>query len=929
MKTYSEKIEKLRQLKTDVNNLEKELQSAGVNEIDSDEFSIQTKLSDITDPRLLLALPDIIFVINENGVFEDFYTNHKIDLLIPEEHITGSKLETILPDTLAKLTYDKMNSVIATQKNEVYAYYLAIKGEHLHFDTRMLPYEKNKVIAAIRKISDVDTVSKNAILERDYFYGIMNYSPVGIIQFNKSGQIIFVNNSLLELFGHHSFKIYQRCNLCERIIGDEFCDFTGFTNKIKKLPDQRLNIQREITLETGETLYLFIRIMRVKNSMSNQAELVMFIENISDFIETQNQLRQKLDELALTQDMRKIAYWEFDIETDELRGFKSFFKSFPDIDIADTLSSMQFLQLVYPDDQEKIRSLFEDQIGRKHDITEQFRIIINEEIWWIEVNSIRNFSDKTRKLPLIQGSVQDIRVQKSQEEQLYQNQKLLDNLLEKLPVAVFAKDAKTKTYNLWNNASEKLFNIQRKHAIGKTVRDIHQDSFAKLIETRDNQCLESGLSLEFIDEKFIINGETKFINLFQMPISIHGRYEMIVGMAIDTTTEKIIEQELIKAKNQAEKSDGLKSSFLANMSHEIRNPMNSIIGFSKILAEDADLDLNEKQEFIELINTNAKQLLRLISDIIDIAKIEDNKLKIFKHLFPINSSLNQLRSIYQQIMEEANKSDVELHVITDMPDDNCMINTDEQRFQQIMSNLLSNAVKHTDSGSIEFGYNQEHPNELVFFVKDTGEGISQVNQEKIFDKFQQINDSKSNDGQGLGLTIIRELVNYLGGKIWVKSNKEKGSCFYFSLPIGETNTKNNDRQTTINKSSNKQFNWNDKTILIVDDKEDILSFVKVLLRKTEINTYSGTNGKQAVDIVKKYHNEIDVILMDIQMPIMNGIEAMKIIKASYPKIKIIAQTAFALEGEKRKFLSDGFDDYIPKPINKKQLYEVLNRCFED
>jgi len=928
LKIDNVKINKLRQLKAEVSKLEKELSQTADDKTNCMSFSEHTKLSDISDPRLLAALPDMLFVINKNGLFEDYHTNHEVDLLVPGEGIVGSKLEEILPETLAKLTYDKMSSVIAKQEIEVYAYYLEMNGEPLQFETRMVPYTDNKVIAAIRRISDADSVFKNAILERDHFYGIMNHSPVGILQLNEKGQVIFVNSGLLDLFGHHSFETYQDCDMCDAILGAEYHNFSNFINKIKNSPNQKVNFQRKITIASGKVLYLFIRVMRVKNPKTDQAELVLFIENISNFIETQNQLRQKVNELALTQDIGKISYWEYDIENDELRGFKPFLKYFPGLLIPDTLSSMQFLQLVHPDDQAKVRFLFEDQIGRKRDITEQFRLVINKEVHWVEIKSIRDFSNETRNLPLIQGSVQDISFQKLQEEALYQNQKLLDNLLEKLPVAVFAKDAKTRTYNLWNNAAESLFNIKRKHAIGKTDCDIHPESFAKLIEIRDNQCLETGLSLEFVDEKYIVNQEQKFINLFQMPISIHGRYEMIVGIAIETTAEKLIEQELIMVKEQAEKSDGLKSSFLANMSHEIRNPMNSIVGFSKILAEDTDLDADEKHEFIELINSNAKHLLRLISDIIDIAKIENNKLKIFKQRFPINSSLNQLRSIYQQIMSEANKTEVDLQVVADMPDDNCMINTDEQRFRQIMSNLLSNAVKYTNTGSIEFGYKRKQSNELLFFVKDTGVGISKENQAKIFNKFQQINDDKNNDSKGLGLSIARELVNYLGGNLWVESSLGKGSVFYFTLSLDEESAQISDEQTSGAKIIEQEFQWNNKTLLIVDDRRDILNFVGILLRKTEITIYNGTNGKQAVDIVKKHPNEIDAILMDIQMPVMNGIEAMKVIKASNPEIKIIAQTAFALEGDKEKFLEDGFDDYIPKPINKNELFDVLSRCFE-
>lgn len=924
---YNEKIEKLRKLKAEVQALENELSEKGSGSIE--EWKNQTTLRDISDPNLLMALPDMLFVINENGVFEDYHTNQDVDLLVPEHMIIGAKLETILPKTLGRLTYDKLNLVISKQKTEVYAYNLTINGETMQFESRMVPFQKTKAIAVVKRIFDADIVFQNAIKERDHLYSIMNSSPVGILHLSEKGQLIFTNSEILKMFGKTSFKIYQECDFCIEILGDEFRNFSSFLNKIKNSPKQRVNFKREVELKDGTRIHLFVRIMGVKNPVSYQYELVFFVENISDFICTESKLKQKVDELALTQDIGRISYWEYDIIEDELRGFLPFLKYFPELQLPEKLSSRQLLEIVHPDDKSKVLFLFEDQTGRKRDIIEQFRLVINEEVLWVEVHSIRNYTNSHDSFPLIQGSVQDITAQKAQEEQLYQNQKLLDILMEKLPVAVFAKDANTREYSLWNNASEMLFEIKKYDALGKTDEQIHPKQFANLLRSRDDQCLSTGLSLEFIDEKYTIKGAEKYINLFQMPVSIHGRYEVIVGIAIDTTAEKLVETELRQAKEQAEKSDDLKSSFLANMSHEIRNPMNSIVGFSKILAEETDLCSDEKQEFIELINSNAKQLLRLISDIIDIAKIENNKLKIFKQSFSVNSSLNQLKSMFEQILVDENKLHLQIRIKTDLPDKNCFIENDEQRFQQIMSNLLSNAVKYTDSGFIEFGYVHKKADELQFFVRDTGVGISLSDQARIFNKFQQVGRNKNTDGKGLGLSITRELVKYLGGELWVESSLDEGSCFYFTLP---KTTKRDDTSPEVpnvsSQPATEEYDWGGKTLLIVDDRSDILSFVQILLKKTKIQTLTGTNGKEAVEIVKKYAKDIDVVLMDVQMPEMNGIEAMKIIKSLYPEIRIVAQTAFALEGDEKKLLQAGFDEYISKPINKKELLDILNRCLD-
>ena len=275
--------------------------------------------------------------------------------------------------------------------------------------------------------------------------------------------------------------------------------------------------------------------------------------------------------------------------------------------------------------------------------------------------------------------------------------------MEKIPVAVFLKDAETRQYTLWNKAAEELFEIEKDMVIGNVDDMIHPQKLAEMLKVRDDQCLSSGIALEFIDEKINIAEKEKYINLFQIPLSLTGQYEAVVGIAIDNSNKKLIEQELLNAKEVAEKSDDLKSSFLANMSHEIRNPMNSIVGFSKILVEDDKLSSEEKTEFIELINSNANQLLRLLSDIIDIAKIENNELKIFKQEFSANTKLRHLKSMFEQNLKDNKKDDVVVEVALELPDDNCLVNTDEQRFQQIMNNLLSNAMRFTDHGKITLG----------------------------------------------------------------------------------------------------------------------------------------------------------------------------------------------------------------------------------
>lgn len=383
--------------------------------------------------------------------------------------------------------------------------------------------------------------------------------------------------------------------------------------------------------------------------------------------------------------------------------------------------------------------------------------------------------------------------------------------------------------------------------------------------------------------------------------------------------------DLKKAKERAEQADKLKSAFLANMSHEIRTPMNSIIGFSDLLVSQ-DYSTEEKKDFLKLINENAKSLLNLINDIIDIAKIESEQLKIFESECRINLVLNDLLLSYEQVKLTLGKPHLEIKMKTEIEDNDFQVIIDEQRFKQIITNLVSNALKFTKQGFIEFGLKLKDPFTLLFYVKDTGIGIPYKQQKIIFERFRQADDSHTREygGTGLGLAITKNLVELLGGKIWVKSEKGEGSTFFFTLPLKATKKDDGSNEDLItNKSS---IDWKGKRILIAEDEEVNFKLLEAILRETNAELIRVRDGKLAVDQIES-DGEFNIILMDIKMPRMNGFEAAKIIKKLKPEIPIVAQTAYAMAGEKETILQSGFDEYVPKPIKPLELLNTISRHF--
>lgn len=379
--------------------------------------------------------------------------------------------------------------------------------------------------------------------------------------------------------------------------------------------------------------------------------------------------------------------------------------------------------------------------------------------------------------------------------------------------------------------------------------------------------------------------------------------------------------DLLAAKLKAEESDRLKSAFLANMSHEIRTPMNAIVGFIELLDEEG-FTQDEKKHFMSLILNSSQTLMRLIDDIIDFSRIEAGELKIQKVKININDIFRELKPIY---IEKIRREKKNIQIICDYTENEVRyIYSDPLRLKQILINLLDNALKFTREGHIKFGYYLKD-NQLICYVEDTGIGIEKSYIERIFDRFYKIEEDKKHfySGTGLGLAISKKLAEYLDGEIYVKSEIEKGSTFYVSFLYFDKKSEivPEYRKSEIN---NYSFKWNDKCLLIAEDEESNYLYINKALKNTGIKIEWAKNGIEAVEIVKSQNN-IDLILMDIKMPEMNGHEAIKIIKSINPQIPVIAQTAHALQEDKELCLQNGFDEYISKPIEKEKLLSVIKR----
>ncbi len=384
---------------------------------------------------------------------------------------------------------------------------------------------------------------------------------------------------------------------------------------------------------------------------------------------------------------------------------------------------------------------------------------------------------------------------------------------------------------------------------------------------------------------------------------------------------KKAEKELIEAKDRAELSDKLKTSFLTNMSHEIRTPMNAIVGFTELL-KDSDLDEEERNSYMTNIITNSRGLLGLIDDLLDISKIESNQLNIKLKPCNVSSLMNDIYSLFQENLNELDKNHLELILDEPESDSPYILETDCTRLRQVLTKLLDNAVKFTDSGSIRYGY-EIHNNEISFFVEDTGIGMAPDKIEVIFDLFRKVEDNKLRlyRGTGLGLALSQHLIKLMGGDITVESVEGKGSRFMFSL-----STKGLQLSGTQQKKASIIFgndlDLSSKTILIVEDDTPNYLLVKQLLKPTNVKLHLAENGEEALAIFKKLEN-IDLIIMDIKLPGVDGYEVTRRIRELDKEVPILAHTAYAMEGDREKSIEAGCNDYIAKPTNQKLLLKTI------
>jgi len=401
----------------------------------------------------------------------------------------------------------------------------------------------------------------------------------------------------------------------------------------------------------------------------------------------------------------------------------------------------------------------------------------------------------------------------------------------------------------------------------------------------------------------------------------NGNIFKVHGAFMDISERKKNEEALVAALEHAQESDRLKTAFLANMSHEIRTPMNGILGFAELLKE-PDLTGDQLQKYIAIIGKSGNRMLNIINDIVDISKIEAGLMQLDIKESNINE---QIEYIYTFFKPEVEAKGLKLSFKNALTANEAIIKTDREKVYSILTNLVKNAIKYSDKGTIEFGYERKG-NYIEFFVKDTGIGIPKDRQEAIFERFIQadIDDKMAHQGAGLGLSISKVYIEMLGGKIWVESEVGIGSAFYFTLPYNEPVKKAQDMQIAPLVCTN---DFRKLKILIAEDDDVSEMLISINVSEFGKEILKARTGTDAI-LLCRQNSDIDLVLMDIQMPEMGGYEATRHIREFNKEVVIIAQTAYGLSGDREKAIAAGCNDYISKPINKDELQSLILKYFK-
>ncbi len=870
------------------------------------------------------SVSEAIYVIDQNGIFIDVNKGAEKMYQYSREELIGKNLESVSAPGLNDINEvnRKMQSVLeneipisfefwAVRKNgEVFPKEVVInRGKHLGNDI---------FIVTARDISNRKKNENELQKSQEKINNIFNLANSGIILADLDGNFLEFNDWWLRMTGYskEEFSNVKKFGVThpDDIEKSKMWLNKIYSDEIEKYQLVKRYIRKDKSIFWGESSVSAIK--DKNNQITSTIEIVTDITERKIAEELLRESEEKYRGLVENSPDGIVIYVNDKIEYvngEALRILK--------VQNKEEIIAKSGLDFVHPDSLESIIQRMKEVIMHtqaSHIFEEKLKSSTGEVIY-VELKAIQTVFEHQNAVQVI---IHDITERKRAQDKIKQ----LSQAVEQSPVAIVITNT-LGNIEYVNNKFIQTTGYSIDEIIGKNP------GILKSGHTSLNEYIQLWQTINSGNEWFgEFQNKKKDGTLYWESVSISpifnekGIITHFIAINEDITDRKIIEKQLIEAKEKAEESDRLKLAFLANMSHEIRTPMNGILGFTELLKE-KKLTRDVQQEYINIIEKSGKRMLNIINDIINISKVESGQIEITLSETNINEQIEYLQTFFKP---EAIQKKITINLIKELSPKDTFVITDREKLYAVLTNLIKNAIKFTNKGSIDFGC-EKKGDYLEFFVKDTGLGISDSQKNIIFERFRQANDTinRTHEGSGLGLAISKAYVEKQGGEIWVESKVGVGSTFYFTIPYHSKNELK-EKIAVKKQISNvkEENNITNLKVLIVEDDAISKLLITIALKPFSREILKVSTGFEAVETCRN-NPDIDLVMMDINLPKMNGYEATKQIRKFNKDIVIIAQTANGMQSDHDKAIAEGCTDYISKPINISSLSKLIQKYFKN
>ncbi|WP_277638407.1 PAS domain-containing hybrid sensor histidine kinase/response regulator [Bacteroides graminisolvens] len=877
--------------------------------------------------EILQLTADTLILVDAEGVCRDV-SIHSDLCFMQEKYLLGKNVFDILPEHTRVKVYPEFKRVLNEKVSVTKNFKLPFTHKTYYFKCIMQPY-RDMVLCQYRDITERCNIRLELERTNEKLLQVQKTAQISVWKYNSANEIITsIPLSLLNIINEP--RTVTKTHYAKYIQEDDQEKFLAWLeNCVNGNIDQSFNY---LTTYSGLPIYIKVQTYSRTINSDGSVELEGYAQNIS------NEKKQETNINTLTHAIDNAAEEIFAAKEDGTllfvnKRFRELHKVPEDVPIA----NLKIHTLPYGAmPEERWRNIYAImEVNSYKSFTVPNPIKENKELLALEIVTYTVVDENNEKNIWIFG--RDISDQIKFETEIKRTNQILDVTMKNLPASIVVKDVLNNFSYIYRNRDIN-YNIIRdyKTFVGKTDFDVHPYDEAAEKRLLDIEVYQQKKVIHDVLENLDNKGHVVILDRKKVLIEHKDFSPIILNIEWDITELELTKRELTAAKEKAERSDRFKSSFLANMSHEIRTPLNAIVGFSRIIADCDNFD--ERREYYSIVEANNERLLGLINEILDLSKIESGIVDF--SIGPVNL-FDLCKEIHNAHIFRCPQG---VELIFEKYEPNLVISSDKNRLFQVYSNLIGNAFKFVSTGSVKFGYSLE--NKLVkFYVTDSGIGIAEDKINKIFDRF--VKGENSIQGTGLGLSICKTIIDRLGGNISVESTLGIGTTFTFTLPCGKFTKKKTHKlseEGIVTMSSSKSILDNDweranvrkenvdkeeneaDTILIAEDMDSNFELLNAILS----STYNLIRARDGIEAVSLFNDKKpDLILMDIKMPNMDGLDATRIIRELSPDIPIIALSAYAYKQDTEEALAAGCNDFLAKPLSAAKLKQILNKWLKN